>query len=187
MKIHWSSAGRHYLQVIAFCCVVAVLTTAIWPNKTYLVQVGYALSVGTITWSVIEFGRYLVDERHCEGGGPGRGHGWPQGWRGLLLTAIGIACGFLAGDRVGDFLFDYLRETECTVKFVLVQSGTVGSFWQDFSQFSASISAKEIHLPEAILRSCVALSEVKIRIVLCFNIRNSAFIATNRHAIFESL
>ena len=45
MKIHWSSAGRHYLQVIAFCCVVAVLTTAIWPNKTYLVQVGYALSV----------------------------------------------------------------------------------------------------------------------------------------------
>ncbi|HET7835313.1 histidine kinase [Variovorax sp. J31P179] len=146
MKIHWSSAGRHYLQVIAFCCVVAVLTTAIWPNKTYLVQVGYALSVGTITWSVIEFGRYLVDERHCEGGGPGRGHGWPQGWRGLLLTAIGIACGFLAGDRVGDFLFNYRNVSSSrdnTISLVItVVAGAAASFYFHARGKAAALIAK---------------------------------------------
>ena len=104
MKIQWRDAARHFLQVLAFCCVIAVLTTLIWPRKSYFVQLGYATCVGTICWLVIEFGRYLVDPRNCHADSAG-GHGWPKGWRGLVLTAAGIACGFLFGDRVGDFFF----------------------------------------------------------------------------------
>jgi len=106
MNIGWTSVARHYLQVVAFCFVVAVVTHLIWPSKGYFVQVGYALSVGTITWLVIEFGRHLVDEKHCHHAGDG-GHGWPKGWRGLLLTALGIACGFMLGDPLGDLLFSF--------------------------------------------------------------------------------
>ncbi len=100
MTIQWRDAGRHYLQVVAFCCVIAVLTTLIWPRTSYWRHVGFALTVGTISWSVIEFGRYLVDRRHCRGDLEG-GHGWPQGWRGVLLSALGIGCGFLLGDPLG--------------------------------------------------------------------------------------
>jgi len=104
MKINWRDVARHYLMVVAFCCVIAVLTTLIWPRRSYLVQFGYAMSVGTITWLVIEFGRYLVDERNCHRDSTG-GHGWPKGWRGLVLTAAGIAAGFMLGDRLGDTLW----------------------------------------------------------------------------------
>ena len=62
MKIHWRDAARHYLQVIAFCCVIAVLTTADLAEQE-LPGAGRLLPCrsGTITWSVIEFGRYLID------------------------------------------------------------------------------------------------------------------------------
>ena len=145
MKIHWLSAGRHYLQVIAFCFVVAVLTTAIWPNKTYLVQVGYALSVGTVVWGVIEFGRYLVDERNCHSDSSG-GHGWPKGWRGVLLTAVGIGCGFLVGDRVGDFLFSHPnvsspRDNTISLLITIVASAAA-SFYFHARGRAAALTAK---------------------------------------------
>ncbi len=145
MKIHWSSVGRHYLQVIAFCCVVAVLTTAIWPNKTYVMQVGYALSVGTVIWFVIEFGRYLVDERHCHTDSSG-GHGWPKGWRGLLLTVVGIGAGFLVGDRVGDFLFAYPnvsspRDNAISLVITIV-AGAAASFYFHARGRAAALTAK---------------------------------------------
>ncbi len=145
MKIHWSSAGRHYLQVIAFGCVVAVLTTAIWPNKTYLMQVGYALSVGTVVWAVIEFGRYLVDERHCHTDGAG-GHGWPKGWRGLVLTAVGIGSGFLVGDRVGDYLFGYTNVSsprDNTISLVItIVASAAASFYFHARGRAAALTAK---------------------------------------------
>ncbi|MBH1966240.1 MAG: histidine kinase [Comamonadaceae bacterium] len=104
MRIDGFATLRHMLQVVAFCCIVAVLTTTIWPNKPYWVQVGNALCVGLITWGVIEFGRYLIDERYCHRSANG-GHGWPRGWRGLALSGIGIACGFYFGTALGNYLF----------------------------------------------------------------------------------
>lgn len=112
--IDWLSTLRHGVQVVAFCCVVAVLTTTIWPSKSYWVQVGNSLCIGLITWVVIEFGRYFVDERHCHHSSNG-GHGWPAGWRGLVLSAVGIACGFFFGNALGHYLFDEgdsLRSTQ---------------------------------------------------------------------------
>lgn len=91
------SALRHYLHVLALCCVVAVFTALVWPNRSYLSQLVYALCIGTLCWGVMELGRYAVPARHCHGDAEG-GHGWPKGWRGLLLTALGIVVGFYAGD-----------------------------------------------------------------------------------------
>ncbi|WP_036595474.1 sensor histidine kinase [Ottowia thiooxydans] len=112
MRIDWLSTLRHLLQVAAFCCIVAVLTTTIWPSSPYWKQVGNALCIGLITWGIIEFGRYFVDERHCHRSAEG-GHGWPMGWRGLLLSAIGIAGGFYIGTALGHQLFgmNNLRST----------------------------------------------------------------------------
>ena len=132
MSIAWRDVARHYLQVLAFCGVIAVLTTLIWPRRSYLVQFANAATIGTIMWGVIEFGRYLVDPRHCHNSSTG-GHGWPKGWRGLLLTAVGIACGFLFGHWIADRLFgdsvvSSTRDNRIGLAITVV-AGTVASFY----------------------------------------------------------
>jgi hypothetical protein len=103
-RVSWPTVFRHFLQVVAFCCVVAVLTTTIWPRNPYWMQVGNALCIGLITWAIIEFGRHLFDPAQCHSAGDG-GHGWPKGWRGIVLAAVGIGAGFLLGDPLGGWLF----------------------------------------------------------------------------------
>lgn len=132
MTIRWYDAARHYLQVVAFCSAIAVLTNMIWPLKGYLAQLGYSLSVGTITWMVIEFGRYLVPERYCHRDSHG-GHGWPQGWRGLLLTGVAIGLGFIGGGRFGDFFWGYglvnsTRDDNISLAITIV-AGAIASFY----------------------------------------------------------
>jgi len=145
MNIRWRDAARHFLQVLAFCCVIAALTTLIWPRKGYLMQVGYAMSVGTICWSVMEFGRYFFDARNCHSDSAG-GHGWPKGWRGLMLTGIGIACGFLFGDRVGDFLFGdgvvpSSRDNRISLA-ITVGAGALASFYFHSRGRAAALTAQ---------------------------------------------
>ncbi len=132
-RIDWLGTLRHGVQVVAFCCIVAVLTTTIWPNHPYWVQVGNSLCIGLITWAVIEFGRYLVDERYCHRSASG-GHGWPKGWRGLTLSAIGIGCGFFLGNPLGRYLFgghsDLPRPQDEQIGLVLtIVAGAAATFY----------------------------------------------------------
>ena len=78
MKIDWRDALRHLLQVLAFCSVVAVFTTMIWAGSGYPHQLVYSLCIGLTTWGVIEFGRYLVDPRHCHRAAGAASQGWPK-------------------------------------------------------------------------------------------------------------
>jgi hypothetical protein len=172
MKIDWRTVLRHFLQVLAFCCVVAVLTTAIWPRRTYLIQVGYALSVGFTIWIVVEFGRYLFDKRHCHTDDSG-GHGWPKGWRGILLSAVGIGCGFLFGGRVADlFLGDGVAPSpqDNTINLVItVVAGMVASFYFHTrgraAALAAQINAAERDASEAKLK----LLETQLEPHMLFN------------------
>ncbi|MFZ3116838.1 MAG: histidine kinase [Variovorax sp.] len=172
MNIRWIDAARHYLQVLAFCCAIAVLTTLIWPAKSYFTQLGYSVSVGTVTWGVIEFGRYFFDERHCNGDSSG-GHGWPKGWRGLLLTGLGIGCGFVVGDRIGDlFLTPGFVNTPRDNKLSLaitILAGIIGSFYfharGKAATMAAKISAAERDASEAKLK----LLETQLEPHMLFN------------------
>jgi len=103
-RIDWPGTLRHGLQVLAFCCVVAVFTTMVWPAGGYRRQLVHSVCIGGLTWLVIEFGRLLVPPEHCHGDPDARAHGWPKGWRGLLLTAVGIAVGFSGGSRLAPWL-----------------------------------------------------------------------------------
>ena len=87
MHPFWRDTLRHGLQVLAFCCVIAVFTTMMWPGSGYARQLVHSISIGMITWAVIEFGRLLVPAQHCHRNPDTGGHGWPRGWRGVALTA----------------------------------------------------------------------------------------------------
>ena len=152
MRIDWRDIARHYLQVAVFCCVVAILTTAIWPRRGYLFQLGYALCIGTVTWAVIEFGRFIINE-------PGY-HGWPRGWRGVVLTAIGIACGFTIGSWVGDALFGHGMKSskyDDAISWTITGvAGIVASYYFHLrgrqAELAAKISAAERDAAEARLK-----------------------------------
>ncbi|WP_024536990.1 sensor histidine kinase [Comamonas badia] len=133
MRIIWLDALRHGLQVLAFCCVVAVFTTLVWPSGGYPRQLVYSVCIGGLTWLVIEFGRLLVPREHCHRNPERQGHGWPRGWRGLLLTAIGITVGFFAGTRLAAWLLGdtaHMPQRDLRMALVVtIAAGVVASFY----------------------------------------------------------
>lgn len=82
--------------------MVAVFTTFIWPGG-YWRSLVFAQCIGLICWAVIEAGRYLWAAPRPPGSGV---PGWPEGWRGLALTALGIGAGFLAGSPLARWLLN---------------------------------------------------------------------------------
>ena len=104
MPIDARDTLRHGLQVLAFCCVVAVFTTLIWPQPGYGAQLVRSVSIGMIIWAVIEFGRLLVPAAQCHRNPETGGHGWPKGWRGIALTLAGIGAGYFGGMRLSHLL-----------------------------------------------------------------------------------
>lgn len=159
MKLHWANVGRHFLQVVMFCCAIAVLTTSIWPRHGYWTQVGHALAIGLITWGVIEFGRHLVHPRHCHPDAGG-GHGWPRGWRGIVLTTAGIGAGFGVGEPLGAWLMGtsgYRSARDGQIGLIItVAAGAIASFYFHVrgkaAALEASRNAAERDASEARLR-----------------------------------
>ena len=160
MLIPWRDVVRHGLQVLAFCCVIAVFTTMIWQGSSYLQQLVHSVSIGLITWAVIEFGRLLVPARHCHRNPDTGGHGWPMGWRGIALTATGIAAGFFGGTRLARLLLGdvtpYPERDLLLGLLVTVAAGTVASFYfharGQAEALRASRAAAERDASEAHLR-----------------------------------
>ncbi len=144
MRIDWLGTARHFLQVVAFCCVVAVLTTTIWPRHSYWVQWVHALAIGLVIWCVIEFGRLLVPDRYCHPSTSG-GHGWPKGWRGIALTVIGIGAGFFVGDPLGAWLMGtggYRSARDDQIGLVItIAAGSVASFYFHMRGRAAALEA----------------------------------------------
>lgn len=166
---------HHYLHVLALCCVVAVLTTLMWPQRSYLSQLGYSLCIGTICWGVMEFGRYAFNPQHCHSDAEG-GHGWPKGWRGLALTVAGILVGFYAGDWLAYKLIgpsDPSRTADARDSmiglYITVAAGAIGSFYfharGKAAALAAAIAAAERDASEARLK----LLETQLEPHMLFN------------------
>ncbi|WP_225781778.1 sensor histidine kinase [Xenophilus sp. Marseille-Q4582] len=168
----WLSALRHALQVSVFCAVVAVFTQQIWPERDYVHHLVGSLCIGLLTWAVIEAGRYLVPAAHCHRSLDG-GHGWPRGWRGLLLTAVGIAAGFTLGDPLAGWLrgtphAGNARDPWLTL-LITVAAGAAASFYfharGKAAAMAAEIAAAERDASEAKLK----LLEAQLEPHMLFN------------------
>lgn len=79
------------LVTAAFCCAIALALTLAGRGR-WDVQLAYSLAIGLSAWLVIDLGRFALNG----------GKGWPRGWRGVLLVAVGSVCGLVLGSQVGD-------------------------------------------------------------------------------------
>ena len=84
---------RHGLLSALFCCAIALALT-LAGHGPWDVQLVYSLAIGLVSWLVIDLGRMLLTGADCTG--------WPHGWRGLALIAVGTLAGFGVGGLVGD-------------------------------------------------------------------------------------
>ncbi|RYF79883.1 MAG: sensor histidine kinase [Comamonadaceae bacterium] len=166
------SALRHALQVSVFCALVAAFTQQIWPERSYMHHLVGSLCIGLVTWVVIEVGRYRVAPENCHRSLDG-GHGWPRGWRGLLLTAVGITAGFTLGDPLAAWLrgtpsSTHGRDPWLTL-LITVAAGAAASFYFHArgraAALAAEIAAAERDATEAKLK----LLEAQLEPHMLFN------------------
>lgn len=87
---------RHGLITAACCCVVALVMvlTMHSPDATWANQLVYSLSIGLISWFLIDVGRLLLSGDDAVR--------WPRGARGVVLVAVSVTIGFFAGQAIGD-------------------------------------------------------------------------------------
>ncbi|MBU2287246.1 MAG: histidine kinase, partial [Gammaproteobacteria bacterium] len=84
---------RHGISTAVFCCIIAG-ALAVSGKGDWTSQLIYSLSIGMISWLVIDIGRVVLRGRSDKP--------WPMGLPGILLVIAGVAVGFLAGNAIGD-------------------------------------------------------------------------------------
>jgi hypothetical protein len=131
IRIDPISKLRHLLQTLAFCMVIATLQVAFEPDKPYGVPTVYSLFIGTMIWAIVDLGRHLLPSA--------RETGWPQGFAGVALVAVGIGGGWWLGNRLADGVclaiglyhgapVDPVKDLRNSV-LITVMAGIAGSYW----------------------------------------------------------
>ena len=123
---------QHFLQTLAFCLMIATIQQAFDPNNPYAPSVVYSILIGTIIWAVVDLGRHLLPSA--------RETGWPDGFAGIALVAVGIVTGFFAGNALGDALCRAFglfppgerHDAEAHLRtgvMITLLAGIAGSYW----------------------------------------------------------
>jgi hypothetical protein len=95
-RIDWDDTLRHFVQVLAFCLVIATVQYGFQPDKPYGPPVVYSILIGTSIWAIIDIGRGFFPSSEETG--------WPRGISGFVLVAGGIVGGWFFGTNVADYL-----------------------------------------------------------------------------------
>jgi two-component sensor histidine kinase len=95
-RIDWEDTLRHFVQVLAFCLVIATIQYAFQPDKPYGPPVVYSLFIGTTIWAIIDIGRVFFPSSAETG--------WPRGYAAVALVACAIAGGWFFGNHVAGYL-----------------------------------------------------------------------------------
>ena len=139
-KRGWRGFVSRYLLIIVFSCMIAILTSAIWPAG-YLTQLGYTLCIATPVWLILEGQRALLLTTKASGD-------WLREVRNVLVATIGIALGFFAGSWLGDTLFfDSIGKIvtlhdKLIGAIITVISGFVGYYFCDFGEERVELADK---------------------------------------------
>jgi hypothetical protein len=95
-RLDWEETLRHFVQVLAFCLVIATIQYAFQPNKPYGPLVVYSIFIGCSIWAIIDIGRGFFPSTDDTG--------WPRGFSGVILVAGGIVGGWFIGNKASDYI-----------------------------------------------------------------------------------
>lgn len=170
-RISWQALLRHGVQVLAFCCAIAAVTTLIWPSKSYWNQLVYASLIGVCSWLFIEVIRHLVPEpyRHqAREGSPG----WPRGKLGLAVAIAGVVFGYAVGDTVARLVLDRPVDTGRDLMLSLLctaVAGTVVSYYFHARGKAAALLAEKAESQRDAREAQLKLLETQLEPHMLFN------------------
>ncbi|QFZ84282.1 sensor histidine kinase [Variovorax paradoxus] len=137
---------RHGLITVAFCCVIAAALT-VSGMGSWDSQMVYSLSIGTISWLVIDTGRLFISGRNDVL--------WPHGPWGFVLVAFGVVLGFLGGGAIGDAwvgrpLFDFsgFARHRMASTIVITLAATIGMCYLFYSLGRSKHMQRQIDLAQ---------------------------------------
>lgn len=84
---------RHGVSTAFICCLIAIIFI-ITGHGSWSSQFVYSLSIGLISWLIIDLGRLMMS--------PDPSKLWPHGPKGIALVVFGIFVGFVVGNAIGD-------------------------------------------------------------------------------------
>ena len=99
MSIDWIDKLRVCLQTTAFCLAIAAIQFAFRPEIEYRFSLVYSLSIGLITWALIDFGRHLFKSSADTG--------WPKGPPMVIFIFACIVAGYVLGTLLADSLLGF--------------------------------------------------------------------------------
>jgi len=85
---------RHGLTTAFLCCLIAIMFIIIGGRGNWSGQFVYSLSIGLISWLIIDFGRLMMSTE------PNKL--WPHGYKSIVLVIFGIFVGFVGGNAIGN-------------------------------------------------------------------------------------
>jgi len=161
MRINWLRVLQRGAWMLTFCVVIAAFDTLIWPWIRYVFLLVYTLCITIPAWLVTELGRLLVRQEHCRYSVEDGDHGWPAGWRGVVLSAVSIMVGFLGGYPLAAWMLDdpllIMPEREVPlILLLLIASSIAINFFFNARRAQAALQAEAVaaerHAAEARLK-----------------------------------
>jgi len=159
-RLDWDEKLRHFVQVLAFCLVIATIQYGFQPDKPYGPPVVYSLFIGTSIWAIIDIGRGFFPSSEETG--------WPQGFSGLVLVAGGIIGGWYIGNHLGDYVckvygfyppgsapVDPIADLRSSILITLLAGGAGSYYFYSANRsryFERKIAEARKHMDEARLK-----------------------------------
>ena len=117
---------RRYLQVLAFVLAISALQYFASPDRPYEIPLVYSLCIGSACWALIDLGGHLFASRSETG--------WPRGWAGEALVALGTLGGYVIGTYVADAWFGWSSWQQSVAQqrvswLITLAAGLVVSFY----------------------------------------------------------
>lgn len=147
---------RHGLIVTVSCLAICLVLALFQPDVALWKQLAYSLSIGFISWALIDGGRFFIDQDSP--------YLFPRGWLGGALIAGGVLLGFVGGTLIGDAVngqsgFELLRRAPRLFAFIFLFSMACGIGISLFfysqgknAYFQAELEAKSRQATEAQLK-----------------------------------
>lgn len=114
---------RHGVLVLICCFAICLVLALFQPGVPFWRQMAYSLSIGFVSWALIDGGRFFIDQDSP--------YLFPRGWLGAALIAGGVLSGFIGGTLFGDAVngyssFDLLRRAPRLFAFTFLFSMASG-------------------------------------------------------------
>jgi hypothetical protein len=172
-RIDWAEKLQHFVQVLAFCLVIATIQYAFQPDKPYGPPTIYSLFIGSSIWAFIDIGRPFFPSSAETG--------WPRGASGILLVAGGIVGGWFIGNHVADYLCKTygfyppgyaLRNPAADLRnsvLITLLSGIAGSYYFYSASRSAYFERKMAEARKHVDEARLKLLETQLEPHMLFN------------------